>query len=262
MALRATTFLTLNQLKTWCKVTPGETKSVSALTSAGGVATATVTKHGFRHGDSVAIAGAAQAAYNGTHVVTLLDANRFTFPVSGTPASPATGTITALSDQDAVLTIIGDRVSEDLERETGRTFKKRAGVVDVLDGRGGRAVALHRVPVLAVSAVTVAGAALAADQYAVETRVGLVRLKHGRVFPEDVANVQVTYDAGYEDADLPSDAIGTALDIARYLYDRISAGAIVASSISIGGSNLSIVPGLPRDLRNAVDRLRSARMVA
>lgn len=259
--MRATTFLSLDQLKTACKVTPGTVKSVSTLTSTGGVATATVANHGFRHGDSVVIAGAGEAAYNGTHTITLLSANQFTFPVSGAPTSPATGTITAQSNQDVILVLIGDRVSEDLERETGRTFKKREAVVDVLDGQGTRMVATTRVPVLAVSEVAVDGAAIDDSLYTVEPRTGMVRLKNS-IFGRALGNVQVTYDAGYEDADLPADAIGVALDIARYLYDRWSAGAIVASSLSIGGSNISVVPGLPRDLRNAVERLRTARMVA
>lgn len=262
MALRATTFLTLAQLKTWCKVTPGAAKSVTSLTSSGGVATATVANHGFRNGDTVTVTGAGQAAYNVTAEITLIDANRFSYAISGAPASPATGTITATSNQDALLTLIADRVSEDLERETGKVFKKRAALVDVLDGQGTRMVATTRVPVLSVSEVAVDDVAVATTLYTVHGATGMIRLKDGWIFPRDLGNVQVTYDAGYEDADLPADAIGTALDVARYLYDRVSAGAIVASSLSIGGSNVSIVPGLPRDLRNAIDRLKSGRMVA
>ena len=259
--MRATTFLTLAQLQTWCKVTPGMSKSVSALTSAGLVATATVSNHGFRNGDTVAIAGANQAAYNGSFVTSLLDANRFSYTMSATAVSPATGTITAQSDQDALITLVGDRVCADLEREAGRTFKKRATVTDVLDGSGTRAIVLSRVPVLAVASVTVEGSVIDPTLYTVEKTLGLVRLKSG-TFARVLGNVSVVYSAGYEDADLPADAIGVALDVARYVYDRASTGAIAASSLSIGGSNISIVPGLPRDLRNSIERLRSGRMVA
>lgn len=78
----------------------GSSVSVTALTSAGTApsitATVTATAHGFSTGDRVTIAGAAQDAYNGTFVVTVTDANTFTYAVvSGTPATPATGTITA-----------------------------------------------------------------------------------------------------------------------------------------------------------------------
>lgn len=259
--MRATTFLTLAQLQTWCKVTPGAVKSVTALTSSGLVATATVSNHGFRHGDTVAIAGATQAPYNGSFVITLVDANRFSYTMSATAASPATGTITAQSDQDALITLVGDRVCADIERETGRTFKKRATVTDVLDGSGTRAVALSRVPVLSVASLTIDTTLIDSTLYTVEKSVGLVRLK-ASTFARALGNVTVVYSAGYEDADLPADAIGVALDVARYVYDRASTGAIAASSLSIGGSNISIVPGLPRDLRNAIERLRSGRMVA
>lgn len=258
--MRATSFLTIEQLKTWCKVTPGQSKTVTQLLASGGVATATVANHGFRHGDTVRIAGANDSAYNGSFVISVVDANKFSYTITGSPASPATGTLTAQSDQDALITLVGDRVCADLERETGRTFKKRATVTDVLDGTGTRAIVLSRVPVLAVASVTVADTLIDATLYAVERRVGLLRMKSG-VFPRALGNVSVVYSAGFEDADLPADAIGVALDVARYIYDRASTGAIAASSLSIGGSNINIVPGLPRDLRNSIERLRSGRMV-
>jgi len=48
-------------------------------------------------GKVVTIAGAAQAAYNGDHtIISDLDGNTFTYAVTGTPASPATGTMTAI----------------------------------------------------------------------------------------------------------------------------------------------------------------------
>lgn len=45
-------------------------------------------------GDTVTISGAGQADYNGDHVITVVDATHFTFPVSGSPVTPATGTMT------------------------------------------------------------------------------------------------------------------------------------------------------------------------
>jgi hypothetical protein len=43
----------------------------------------------------VTIAGATQTEYNGTFTITVTGASTFTYPVAGTPATPATGTITA-----------------------------------------------------------------------------------------------------------------------------------------------------------------------
>ncbi|OFW37659.1 MAG: hypothetical protein A3J29_06190 [Acidobacteria bacterium RIFCSPLOWO2_12_FULL_67_14b] len=70
--------------------------SVSSLTRSGATATAqTSASHGLSTGAWVTIAGAAQTEYNGTFQVTVIDADEFSYTVSGTPASPATGTITA-----------------------------------------------------------------------------------------------------------------------------------------------------------------------
>jgi hypothetical protein len=59
-------------------------------------ATATVTTaaaHGLANGEQVNIRGADEAEYNGDFAVTVTSATEFTVTVSGSPASPATGTI-------------------------------------------------------------------------------------------------------------------------------------------------------------------------
>lgn len=73
----------------------GDTTSVSTLTRSGSTATAIDSSHGYSSTDLVTIAGADQGAYNGQVEITVSDADTFTYPVSGTPATPATGTITA-----------------------------------------------------------------------------------------------------------------------------------------------------------------------
>jgi hypothetical protein len=66
------------------------------LTRSSNTATATKTTHGYTSGDKVVISGANEADYNGLHTITVTDADTFTFAVSGTPDTPATGTIKAL----------------------------------------------------------------------------------------------------------------------------------------------------------------------
>jgi hypothetical protein len=58
-------------------------------------ATATSTAHGFIAGQCVLIAGADQSEYNGEKYILTVTDNTFTFAVAGSPATPATGTITA-----------------------------------------------------------------------------------------------------------------------------------------------------------------------
>lgn len=70
--------------------------NITSITRAGSVATATVaTAHTFASGMELIIAGADQAEYNGTFVITVTSETTYTYTVTGTPVTPATGTITA-----------------------------------------------------------------------------------------------------------------------------------------------------------------------
>jgi hypothetical protein len=75
--------------------TLGTDVSVTSITRSSTTATVTATAHGFTTGDQVNIRGAAETDYNGDFIVTVTDANTFTYTVSGSPATPATGTIIA-----------------------------------------------------------------------------------------------------------------------------------------------------------------------
>lgn len=69
--------------------------SVTSITRSGPTATVTRAGHGFQNGDCVLIEGADQAEYNGEFYISNVATDTFDFIVSGTPATPATGTITA-----------------------------------------------------------------------------------------------------------------------------------------------------------------------
>lgn len=72
--------------------------SITSITRSSSTATATTAAaHKLATGDKVTIAGAVQTEYNGTVTVTVTSATTFTYTVSGTPATPATGTITMLA---------------------------------------------------------------------------------------------------------------------------------------------------------------------
>ena len=80
-----------------CLVNGFNVQGVATLTRSGTTATATTSgTHGFAVGEWVDVAGADQAAYNGRVKVTAAPAvNQFAYEVTGSPATPATGTITA-----------------------------------------------------------------------------------------------------------------------------------------------------------------------
>lgn len=70
--------------------------SVTSIARTGATATVTTSSpHGLLTGESATIAGADQADYNIDAVVTAVSATVFTYPVANSPATPATGTITA-----------------------------------------------------------------------------------------------------------------------------------------------------------------------
>jgi len=69
-------------------------KGGCTITRAGAVATVARPDHGYTNGQTVTIEGADVAEYNGNKVATVTGTGTFTFPVVGTPATPATGSIT------------------------------------------------------------------------------------------------------------------------------------------------------------------------
>lgn len=84
-------------------------KTVAGITRAGSTATANVVSHGYGTGDYILMMGANQAEYNGIKQITVTDPNNFTYSVTGTPATPATGTIKCtkynLTNGDSVITL-------------------------------------------------------------------------------------------------------------------------------------------------------------
>ena len=74
----------------------GVTPRSCTITRTGSVANVALTGHGFASYQNVTIAGANQPEYNGQFpILAIVDANNFTIAVSGSPVTPATGTITA-----------------------------------------------------------------------------------------------------------------------------------------------------------------------
>lgn len=66
---------------------------ISSLTRSGSTATATTSAdHNLATGVSVIISGASQSEYNITATITVLSNTQFTYTITGTPVSPATGT--------------------------------------------------------------------------------------------------------------------------------------------------------------------------
>lgn len=80
-----------------CLINGYNSKTIT-ITRSGQTATASCTSHGYAldGATKVRISGAGQAEYNGDFTIFNVTTNTFDFTVTGSPASPATGTITSI----------------------------------------------------------------------------------------------------------------------------------------------------------------------
>ncbi len=76
--------------------------AVQSITRSGATATLTKANHGFSDGKSLTIAGADQTEYNGAVTVGGATQNTFTYLVSGTPDTPATGNIYLIDTDQSI----------------------------------------------------------------------------------------------------------------------------------------------------------------
>lgn len=73
-----------------------DVKAITSITRTSTTATVTTTaSHGYTTGDSITIIGALPAGYNGTFTITVTGVQTFTYTVSSSLTTPATGTKTA-----------------------------------------------------------------------------------------------------------------------------------------------------------------------
>jgi uncharacterized phage protein gp47/JayE len=108
--------------------------SVTSLTRSGSTVTATTASdHDLGSNISVTISGANETEYNGVQTITVNGLDTFTYEISGTPATPATGTILADFDLASVPVEsdgFGQSQNQDLDTQL-RLQSPIAGVDDV-----------------------------------------------------------------------------------------------------------------------------------
>lgn len=89
--VRALAVMSLNQFNVLRAAIP---RPIVSITRVGAVATATtLDPHGLQAGDSARVMGATLAPYNVLAVATVTGASTFTYPVAGTPVTPAVGSL-------------------------------------------------------------------------------------------------------------------------------------------------------------------------
>lgn len=93
------------------------------ITRAASTATVSHTAHGLVNGDLAVIRGADQQEYNTAHVITNVSANAYDYTVSGSPTTPATGTITSSGGMLDVLTDASGNASASRTFTTSQPIK-------------------------------------------------------------------------------------------------------------------------------------------
>jgi hypothetical protein len=101
----------------------------------------TTAPHGFSSGDSIAIAGATPAAYDGTFTINVTAPSQFKYIITGTATSPATGTITAQKGNASYTvakanTTVGPPTSSNTHAIHGTAVTLTASVSAVSPGKG------------------------------------------------------------------------------------------------------------------------------
>lgn len=132
------------------------------------------------------------------------------------------GKVTVPTEHDAMLEVIVNAVSEEIEGDCGRHFETAART-ETYSGRGDYRLRLKNRPVTAVTSVKV-GTVTVTD-YTTESESGILVRKDGDkigTWPLGVRNIEVTYTAGYV---LPKAASGRTLPWAVELAALLLAAA-------------------------------------
>ena len=105
--------------------------SVASLTRTGTTATASfASAHGLSTGISVVMSGAVETEYNGTFVVTVISSTELEYTITGTPTTPATGTI-VLDTDIAIVPLDANDVGVDGNRSSGSSITPTTTIVGV-----------------------------------------------------------------------------------------------------------------------------------
>lgn len=163
------------------------------------------------------------------------------------------------TSHDTIITTIGDGVSEKIDAYCGRPFVTRA-ITEVVDAEGRSYVRTKARPVQTVTEVkyrfSLSDAWTAVDEsteVTIDTPGGRIFL-NTLAFPAGPLTTSVTYTAGFGAqgaATLPAAVVAAGLDFVKFCYDRWKSDTVLVASTSWGG--MSLVPSLPKDVRDALD---------
>lgn len=104
-------------------------QNISTLTRVGQTVTATfASAHGVASGITITISGAVETDYNGTFVATVTAADELEYTITGTPTTPATGTI-ELDADIAIVPMTANETGDDGNRSSGSNISPTSTIV-------------------------------------------------------------------------------------------------------------------------------------
>jgi parallel beta-helix repeat protein len=114
----------------------GTIQTVTSLTLSASTATATIVGHGYSTGNTITIFGANPVEYNGSHTITVTDADNFTYTAQSGIASPAVGVIKAVKPTNtayAGIRVSYSAISTKNQWQLGRNYVFGNGFREVYD---------------------------------------------------------------------------------------------------------------------------------
>jgi uncharacterized phiE125 gp8 family phage protein len=174
------------------------------------------------------------------------------------------------ASQDALVTQIADAVSQRIESFCGdRVFVTRAFTDEFYDGDQTRFLRLRRFPVTTFTSLAMKDTPdgdfigyVEQTDFDLDYRLGRLRMRN-LPLRRGFQNIKVTYTAGFGAQDavtLPADVLQAGLDYVKLVYDEKTSGAIAATQVNLGPSNLMLKPGIPWGVKAVLDSWRVRRL--
>lgn len=162
--------------------------TISSITRSGSTATVTLDSGTFQDDEIVTIEGADQSEYNGNFTISNVDGLTFDYTVSGTPATPATGTISVYKTQPRytcnVVLDTGIGVRDNLEK----IVSSMAGNIVLTQGYYNINPAVYQTPTITIDESWLAG------EVSVTTKRNLDQIYNtvSGIFIDELDNFSVT----------------------------------------------------------------------
>jgi len=137
---------------------PMSFEDIVTITRSGSIATVAHTGHGMATDDKIQVLGANQIEYNSVFAIAKINSDSYNYTVTGTPDTPATGTIkvtyAALSgetDINGEITMsrvfsVDQPVTGRVRKSTGTPFYKTSAISGIIDKDTGLSINVQMLP--------------------------------------------------------------------------------------------------------------------